>query len=96
MPPESEIGLSPPPVSEIFYYEMYNPLKLHECKNLIWTEVNPVHFVRTTNFPFVSKFVGAYVIGIWRFDEGKLYTGLQKSYWSDREPVWRHPLRTLR
>jgi len=79
-----------------FYNEMYNPLELYECKILIWTEVNPVHFLWVVNFPFVSKFVGTYVIGIWRFYERKLYRGLQKSCWSDREPVWRHSLRTVR
>ena len=62
--PEPEIELSTPPVLGNLYYEMYNPLKLHECKNLIWTEVNPVHFLWTANFPFVSKFVGTDVIGI--------------------------------
>jgi len=64
MRPEPKIDLSPPPVSGNFYYEMYNPLKLYECKNLIWTEVNPVHLVWTANFPFVSKLVGMDVIGI--------------------------------
>ena len=79
MRPEPEIDLSPPPVSGNFYYEMYNPLELYGFKNLIWTEVNPVHFLWTVNIPLVSKFVGMYVIGIWKFYWGNLYKGLQES-----------------